>query len=141
MLRYSAASAVAVVIGVVLLALLNGPLGMSAWVASTIGTAVAAWPSYYLNRKWAWGMEGRSHLLKEVVPFWILAFVGWAFSTEAVHLMENYAKEHRFSHLSRTGSVLIIYVTAIGVLWVVKFVIFNKLMFVHREDSVAEVAI
>ena len=85
-----------------------------------------------MNRKWAWGKTGRSHLWKEVVPFWALAFIGWAVSTFSVHLMEGYAKSHHFSHLASTASVTVVYVAAFGVLWVAKFIIFNKLLFVHH---------
>ncbi|HEX2117654.1 MAG TPA: hypothetical protein VHF91_00595, partial [Acidimicrobiales bacterium] len=38
---------------------------------------------YYLNRKWAWGKKGKSHLMKEIVPFWSLALLGLIFSTWA----------------------------------------------------------
>jgi len=134
MFRYSMASVVAIAVSVVSLAILNGPLGVSAWVASTIATAIACFPSYYLNRRWAWGMDGRSHFWKEIAPFWILAFLGWAISTLCVHLMESYAKSQGFSHLLRTGTVIVVYVGAFGVLWVAKFVIFNKLMFVNRAE-------
>ena len=34
-----------------------------------------------------------------------------------------------------TLSVTLVYIGAFGVLWVVKFVIFNKLMFVHHHHS------
>src|SRR5579872_3668617 len=82
--RYSMASAVAVVISVVLLVIFNGLIGMSAWVSSTLATAIAAVPNYEMNRKWAWGKTGPSHLWKEVLPFWALAFLGWAVSTFSV---------------------------------------------------------
>lgn len=139
MFRYSMASVVAIAVSVVCLAILNGPFGVKAWVASTIATAIAAIPSYYLNRCWAWGKDGRSHIWREVVPFWALAFLGWGISTECVHLMENYAKAHGFSHLFRTGTVILVYVAAFGVLWVAKFIIFNKVIFVNPAPvSVSE---
>src|SRR6516164_4975050 len=105
--RYSCASIVAVIVSVVLLVLFNGVIGLSAWVSSTLATALAAIPNYEMNRKWAWGKTGRSHIWKEVVPFWALAFLGWAFSTFSVHLMEVYAKSHHFSHLASTASVTV----------------------------------
>jgi putative flippase GtrA len=133
--RYSMASAVAVVLSVVLLVLFNGVIGLSAWVSSTLATAIAAIPNYEMNRKWAWGKSGRSHLWKEVVPFWALAFLGWGVSTISVHFMETYAKQHDFSHLMSTLSVTIVYVAAFGVLWVAKFIIFNKVLFVHHLED------
>jgi putative flippase GtrA len=77
MLRYSMASIVSLVVSVICLAIFVGPLGMQAWVGATLATAIASIPSYYLNRRWAWGKSGKSHFMKEVVPFWSLAFLGW----------------------------------------------------------------
>jgi putative flippase GtrA len=141
MLRYSMASVVSLVVSVICLAIFVGPIGMRAWVGATLATAIASIPSYYLNRKWAWGKSGKSHFMKEVVPFWGLAFLGWGFSTLCVHLMENHADQQHYSHLVKTGTVTVVYVAAFGVFWVVKYVIFNKLVFVHhgepRVDAVA----
>jgi putative flippase GtrA len=133
--RYSLASVVAVIVSVVLLVLFNGVLGWSAWVSSTLATAIAAIPNYEMNRKWAWGKTGRSHLLKEVLPFWALAFIGWAFSTISVHAMEGYAKDHDFSHVLTTFTVTVVYIGAFGVLWVAKFIIFNKVLFAHHIED------
>ena len=138
LVKYSVASIVAVVISEICLVVFNGVIGMSAWVSSSLATAIAAFPNYYMNRKWAWGKHGRSHVWKEVVPFWGLAFLGWAFSTFSVYLTENYAKDHNFSHILATTLVAVVYVAAFGVLWVAKFVIFNKLMFVHRHHQAHE---
>lgn len=138
MLRYSMASVVSLVVSVICLAIFVGPLGMRAWVGATLATAIASIPSYYLNRKWAWGKSGRSHFMKEVVPFWSLAFLGWGFSTLSVHLMEDYANGHHFSHLVKTGTVTVIYMAAFGVFWVVKYVIFNKLVFTHHGEPPTE---
>ncbi|HUJ67571.1 MAG TPA: GtrA family protein [Acidimicrobiales bacterium] len=133
--RYSMASVVAVITSTVLFVIFDGAIRFSAVVAATLATAIAAIPSYELNRKWAWGKSGRSHLLKEVIPFWTLAFIGWAFSTFSVRLMEDYSKSHQFSHLLQTAAVTLVYIGAFGVLWVGKFIIFNKFMFVHHHHD------
>ena len=138
LLRYSVASIVAVFVSEVCLVIFNGALGMSAWVSSSLATAIAAIPNYYMNRKWAWGKHGRSHLLKEVAPFWGLAFAGWALSTYSVYLMDRYAKHHGFSHPLTTALVAVVYVAAFGVLWIGKFIIFNRLLFVHRHHHEPE---
>lgn len=140
--RYSVASIVAVIVSEICLVVFNGAIGMSAVVSSSLATSIAAVPNYYLNRKWAWGKHGRSHLLKEVLPFWGLAFAGWALSTVAVYLTDRYAKHHHFAHAWTTALVAVVYVGAFGVLWIAKFVIFNRLLFVHghhqhHEDSTA----
>src|ERR1700733_692024 len=89
LLRYSAASVVSVVVSVAFLVLFDGVFRWGAVVSSTLATAIATIPSYELNRKWAWGKTGRGYLMKEVVPFWALAFLGWAISTYSVGLTER----------------------------------------------------
>ena len=65
-----------------------------------------------MNRKWAWGKTGRSHVWKEVVPFWTLAFIGWAISTVAVNLMETYTKHHHLSHGLSTFWIAFVYLAS-----------------------------
>ena len=134
--RYSMVSIVSVAVSTSVLLFCSGVLSWSAWVSNTVATAVATVPSYELNRRWAWGKTGKGHLLKEVVPFWVLSFIGWGFSTICVAVMEHYAKSHHFSHLARTGSVGLTSIAAFGVLWIVKFIIINKVLFVHRTVPV-----
>ncbi len=134
--RYSMASVVAVAVSVVCLVFFKGVLGMSGWVSSTLATAIAAIPSYEMNRKWAWGKSGRSHVLKEVVPFWALAFLGWAFSTYSVAVTEHLMRVHHVGHVVDTTGVTVVYIAAFGVLWVGKFIIFNRLLFVHRPGDI-----
>ena len=137
--RYSMASVVAVILSNLLLLLFVGVINMGEVLASTLATGLSAIPSYEMNRKWAWGKTGKSHLMKEVVPFWALAFLGWAVSTAAVWWMGRYAKQHDFSHAAKTLAVLVVYFAAFGVLWVAKFVIFNSLMFAHpHHDEASE---
>src|SRR5579875_2559064 len=133
--KYSMASVVAVIVSNICLLIFVGLMKMGVILASTLATSIAAVPSYEMNRKWAWGKSGKSHLMKEVVPFWALAVRGWAFSTWAVWVMDGYAKRHHFTHEAQTLSVAAVYLGAFGVLWVAKFIIFNSLMFVHHHPT------
>ena len=133
--RYSMASVVAVIVSTVCIAFFVGVVRLGAIAASTLSTVIAAVPSYEMNRKWAWGKSGRSHLWREVVPFWGLALLGWGFSTFSVKLMENYAKTHHLTHVAKTFWVTFVYVGAFGVLWVGKFILFNSVMFVHHHHE------
>ncbi len=136
--RYSVASAVAVMVSLVCLVFFNGVLSLSALLSSILATAIATVPNYLMNRRWAWGKSGRSHFLREVLPFWTLALIGLTFSTVSVNWVEHFAKTHAFSHLTTTGVVAVVYVGAFGVLWVAKFMIFNKVLFVHRPEDLPE---
>ena len=44
--------------------------------ATVLANCIATIPAYNLNRRWTWGKSGRSHLMKEVVPFWAMSALG-----------------------------------------------------------------
>ena len=68
-LRYSLVSLVSIAVSQSVLMVAFGMLHWTASAANVVACAVATVPSYYLNRCWAWGRRGRSHLWREVVPF------------------------------------------------------------------------
>lgn len=80
---------------------------------------------YYLNRNGAWGRTGRFDWWREVVPFWALNGVSLVFSTWAA----DFAQAHAMGppHVSQMGVVWGAYVAAFGVLWIGKFLTFNRL--------------
>lgn len=134
--RYSIASAISVGISLTVLFLAYGVFHVaSAVVCNLIAAAVAAAPSYYLNRNWAWRRSGRSHLWKEVIPFWVLAFVGLGSSLGAVDLAEAIGRALGESHLMVSLMVEAASFLAYAVVWVGKFVIFNTLVFVDRSST------
>ena len=133
--RYSMVSVVAVIVSQVILLFAFGVLHLSARAANIWAVCISAVPSYYLNRAWAWGKRGRSHVLKEVVPFWVMALIGLAFSTWSADFAESWAHGVTTSHPLTTLIVMAASLGAFGVLWVAKFVILNKLMFgTHPQD-------
>ena len=128
LLKYSAASIISLVVSVVLLVVFDGLFGWGAVVSSTLATAIATIPSYQLNRKWAWGKSGKGDVWREVVPFWVIAFIGWGFSTYSTKLTESALKGTSIGHLEKTALIAVVYVAAFGVLWVAKFIFFNKVL-------------
>jgi len=135
MFRYTMVSVIAVITSFTVLGITVGLLQWSAFWGNITATAVATVPSYELNRKWAWGKRGKGHLWKEVAPFWGLSFAGLAFSTYAAVLAEDFAKHHHLARLSHTALVEGAVIGAFGILWVGKFIIFNKVLFVHRPQD------
>jgi putative flippase GtrA len=135
LVRYSMVSVIAVAVNQLILLIAFGILHWSARTSNIWAVCISAIPSYYLNRAWAWGKRGRSHLLKEVVPFWAMALLGLLFSTWAADFAERNAHRITSSHFGTTVIVMGAALAAFGVLWVAKFVILNKLLFVHRDDD------
>jgi putative flippase GtrA len=132
--RYMLVSVVSVAVSQVVLFTLQVGLHWTAKSANIMACVIAGIPSYYLNRTWAWGKRGRSHFLKELLPFWSLAFLGLVLSTWTADFAETQAREFTSS---RIGQALIVNATVIatfGVLWVVKFLFFNKVFVTDDED-------
>jgi putative flippase GtrA len=135
LVRYTIVSVISVIVSqTVLFSLQLGANVREGW-ANIIACGVATVPSYELNRKWAWGKSGRGHLWREVAPFWALAFLGLAFSEWAVVVAGHWARDHHLVRLARSALVNGAALSAFGVLWVAKFVIFNKVLFVHHEQD------
>lgn len=135
--KYSFASAVSVVVSEAVLFVSYGPIRLgSAVECNILATAVAAVPSYYLNRNWVWGKTGSSHLWREVVPFWVVAFLGLAFSLLAVSLAQTLCRESHLRHLVTSAVVSLAALASYGILWVGKFVLFNTVLFATTTQEV-----
>lgn len=128
LIRYSAVSVVSTAFSSGALALFYGVLHLWSEVPSTlVANVLAIAPSYYLNRRWAWGKGGRSHLVREVTPFWALSVAGILLSMFAAGAAHSFSVEHQLAHSTRTFLVLGVNIAAFGVLWVVKYLVFNRL--------------
>lgn len=136
--KYTMVSVISVAVSQVAMITAFGLFHWSARWSAVFATSMGAIPSYYLNRSWVWGKSGRSHLMKEILPFWALAFLGMAFSTVTSGLAEDYVKDHRLSHLMETAIVTGAFFGAFAVLWLAKFVLFNKVLFVTKDEELRE---
>jgi putative flippase GtrA len=128
MFRYTMVSVVSTGVSVAVLALVYGVFKVSEVPSTLIANAAATIPSYYLNRNWAWGKSGRSHIRREVLPFWGLSIAGMLISI----LTSSFARNigiHYFDHhhLVRTAIVEGMNLFAFGILWIVKFIVFQRL--------------
>lgn len=133
-IRYTLVSVIAVIVTQIALLGLQ-LLHVSPVPANLAACTIGGVPSYWLNRRWAWGKTGKSHLWKEVVPFWTLNFIGIGLSTWSVAIAERWGETHIDGHLLRSLIVNGANLGAFGGLWIVKFLIFNKLMFVDRSNA------
>ncbi len=105
----------------------NGLLDWSPVASNLTAVTIGCIPSYTLNRSWVWGKRGRNHLWREVAPFWGLALLGLALSTLLVH----FAASWNDSTLVVSAANL----TAFGILWVVKYLLLDSLLFALPSDD------
>ncbi|MCC5953251.1 MAG: GtrA family protein [Acidimicrobiia bacterium] len=139
-LRYSAVSVVNVIIGQSLLFLFLNVAHIGAATSNVLAVCLSAVPAYYLSRAWVWGKRGKSHLTKEVLPFWGFALAGLLLSTAAVFVTSRLLDitpgevegwRRLVPNVANIG--------AFGVLWVVKFFVLDSMIFgpgSHHPDDV-----
>lgn len=134
-IKYTLVSVISVGVTLVAFVLLNGVFRVDAVASNILAVTAGGVPSFWLNRRWAWGKTGKSHILREHVPFWVMNFAGLALSTWWVALAEQWGLEHLDSHPLRTMCNAGANLAAFGALWIAKFMIFNKLFFVEHEPQ------
>jgi putative flippase GtrA len=127
--KFATVSAISVVISQSVLFICYPDLVSSAVGSTVIATAVSTVPAYYLNRAWTWGKRGKSHLWREMVPFWAMAFLGLVLAVVIVGLAAKTA------HLISTAPhfpTLVVHVAYLGsyaLIWVGRYTLINKFLF------------
>jgi putative flippase GtrA len=133
-LRYGTISVVSTAISLSGLFVFYRWIGLSPTWSNILATCIATVPYYYLNRIWVFKKSGRSHLTKEVLPFWTIAFVSLVLSTLAVKFAGS--QVHSISSKSVRGVILVAANFATyGILWIAKFVVFNRYLFHTERES------
>ncbi len=126
--RYTMSSVISTVVSFGVLTLVYGVFRWWTEVPSTLfANVVATVPSYYLNRNWAWGQSGRSHVWREMVPFWAASVTGIVLSMGSASIARNISIDHHLHHLMATALVDGANLGTFVVLWVVKYLVFNRL--------------
>lgn len=120
-LRYSLVSVVNVLFGGGLLVIFQR--WMAPTVANLIAVAISAVPAYYMNRIWVWGKRGKSHMKKEVIPFWAFTIAGLILSTLLIAFADN--------HTSNRYVILFVQLFSFGILWVIRFFLLDRLFHVE----------
>jgi putative flippase GtrA len=136
--RYTMVSAISTVVANVVLLVVYGVMRRWSEVPSAVfANAVATFPSYWLNRSWAWGKSGRSHLMKEVVPFWAMAAGGIAFAIFGAALARHVGISHHLHHVEQTALLVAANFASFGIFWVLKLMLFNRLF--HAPSVLEEI--
>lgn len=141
--KYLVVSVLSLAVAQAVLFLLFGVLGWTARSANVTAFVVGAIPSYHLNRAWTWAKRGRSHLLFEVLPFWAIALFGLTVSTLAAEAGEQWATTMTSSRVQQGFIVSAASLATCGVVWVTRFIAFDRLLFVvqtTRQSGITAVS-
>lgn len=127
-MKYASVSVVSTVVAQVTLILVFGVFRlMPAVPANVLATVLATIPSYVLNRRWVWQKGGKSSMVREVLPFWVLSFAGLGFSTLAVWIAQVVARSLHLSHFATSVLVNLSNLLSNAILWVVKFLAYERM--------------
>ena len=139
LIRYTMVSVISTVVSFGVLALVFGVFHLWGEIESTVfANVVATVPSYFLNRMWVWGKGGRSHLMKEIVPFWVMSAIGIVVSIGGAAVARHIGKTHHLTHLQQTAVVLLANLISFGLFWVLKYMLYNRLFHVHPVEELDE---
>ncbi len=146
MIRYASTSLMMVALTQVLIVVFYRGFHWKEVPSNLAATMLTSIPAYTLNKYWVWGKKGRPHMRREVIPFWVFTVAGWALSTGMVALASGIGDPHS---LLRTLAVMVSSVAGFGILWVLKYLFLDKIMFgtdhhtpydedYEREEAVVE---
>jgi putative flippase GtrA len=137
--RYTGVSAIATSTSLLVLLVLVGVVGLPAIWSNVVATAVGTVPSFELNRRWVWHGQGRRSLLGQIIPFTALSFTGLLVSTVVVGVVSG--RTSGWSHWGHTLAVEFANIAAYGSLWVVQYVVLDRILFRKgdhdRSDAMA----
>jgi putative flippase GtrA len=126
--RFAAGSAVAAALSELFL-LVTYAFGAPPAVAALIAFAAGFVPKYLLNRRWVWRRRGRADVRRELVPYVLIVVV-----TALVAIAVTTAADAwvRVAVADRGWQVVLVgtaYLTTYGFMFVLKFVLFDRLVF------------
>lgn len=134
--RYALGSVVASLVSLVTFVLVYGVLGaLSPRQSSVAASLTGMVPAYFLNRNWAWGRRGRSHLLREVIPYLVASVLGLVAAMWSVAAASSHVATLTTDKTLQVTLVALAYAGTYGALWVLKFLFFNVLFAPPRRDA------
>jgi putative flippase GtrA len=125
--KYSVASGTGVVVDVSVLVFCSAVLGFPQMTAHLIAVFTSSIPNYLINRRWTWQQSGKNRLWGEVVPFWVMSVMGLILST----LFVAYATDR---WPDNTLAATVANLSGFGTLWLLKFLVLDKLMWKVVHD-------
>jgi putative flippase GtrA len=128
-MRYAIGSVVALATSVIVFAvLLDAGVGTTA--DSILAFVAGALPNWILNRRWAWERSGEMDVAREVVGYTLISLIALAASSAGTGWTDTIVRRHvSHDHSLRVLLVTLAYVVVQGLLFVAKFVAYDRWVF------------
>ena len=128
--KYAIGSVIALGTSIIVFALAYVILSGHPTTCSILAFFAGAIPNWVLNRRWAWKMKGRADFMREIVAYIAISGVVLVASSLGTSAMQSWVKHHVTPHHGiRVILVTGAYVFVQAVLFVVKFLIYEKWVF------------
>jgi putative flippase GtrA len=131
--RYTAVSAISTVVTLSVLGLLVVTSAIPVLWANIVASAIGTVPSFELNRRWVWAKRGHRSMGTEIIPFCALQFAGLVLSTVAVVLTARWAEQSGLDATARSIVADAANLATYGTLWLIQFVILDRVLFGRRS--------
>jgi putative flippase GtrA len=140
LIRFTSVSVISTVVSQGLIILFYG---LTKWMgvveATVVANGLATIPAYNLNRRWTWGKSGKSHLTREVLPFWVMSALGIGVSFFGSLYARHLVNAHHWNHtLLGTLIVMAANFVSFAIFWVLKLMVFNRIFKVDELEEVEE---
>jgi putative flippase GtrA len=132
LIRYSATSAVSLGVSEMTLLILYSTRTFDATVAALIANLAGTVPSYLLSRYWIWADSDRKRVGRQVVLYWTTSFVAMAVTSVATGALTAIAPAGHRAHVLVAGAG---FLGLNLVLWVAKYVVYQKIIFRDRSSD------
>jgi putative flippase GtrA len=127
--RFTAGSAVAAAVSEVVFVLLYGPGGAGPRVAAVVAFFAGAIPNWGLNRRWTWQRRGRPGVRRELLPYAAVVISTAVAATALTGLTDGWVKSLEAPRTIQVGLVAIAFLVPYGAVFLLKFVLFERLVF------------
>lgn len=128
-MRYAIGSVVALLTSVIVFALLLDA-GVGTTADSILAFVAGALPNWILNRRWAWERTGEMDVAREVVGYTLISLVALAASSAGTGWTNALLRHHlQHDHALRVLLVTLAYVVVQGLLFVAKFLAYDRWIF------------
>ena len=132
--RFMLAAVVAVASSQITLTLCLGVFRVAAYKAGFIAWFAGAVASYIMSR-WAWERKGRPHLLKETLPFWLIAICVAIILTSTTKFANDLALSIGLAHAQRVLFVDAAFFLMNCVTFLIRFLIFHYILFADKTQT------
>ena len=127
--RYTGSSLVAVGVGQLAFLLVYTATDYHGGVASVVAFFAGAIPKYALNRMWAWERRGRPQMWRETLPYAAVVGTSLVLTALMTRTADHYVRQFVEADNLRTFLVWAAFIGTNGLLFLVKFVLFDRVVF------------